>query len=169
VYICGHHFAIIMDTLLIITGIILLIAGLAGALLPVLPGPPLSYLALVALHFTSREPFTTDFLLLWGVAAATVTVLDYWVPVYGTKKFGGTRRGATGSAIGLVIGLLFMGPFGVIIGPFLGAYLGEITGGSDSRIALRSAIGSFLGFIAGTVMKLVFSIAMIVLFIRSFL
>lgn len=157
-----------MDTILIITGVVLLIAGLAGAVLPVLPGPPLSFLALVVLHFTTRQPFTTDFLVFWGIVAAVVTVLDYWVPVYGTKKFGGSKRGATGSAVGLVIGILFMGPFGVLIGPFLGAYIGELTAGSDSRVALKAAIGSFLGFLAGTAMKLIFAAVMIVLFVRSF-
>lgn len=81
-----------MDTILIITGVVLLIAGLAGAVLPVLPGPPLSFLALVVLHFTTRQPFTTDFLVFWGIVAAVVTVLDYWVPVYGTKKFGGSKE-----------------------------------------------------------------------------
>jgi len=100
-----------MDTLLIIIGIVLLIAGLAGSIVPVLPGPPLSFLALVMLHFTSRHPFTTDFLVFWGIATVTITVLDYWVPVYGTRKFGGTKRGATGSALGLLIGIIFMGSF----------------------------------------------------------
>lgn len=157
-----------MDYILIVTGIVLLIAGLAGSVLPVLPGPPLSYLALVVLHFTERHPFTIDFLVFWGFVTIIITVLDYWVPVYGTRKFGGTKRGAVGSAIGLIIGILTMGPFGVIIGPFLGAYIGEITYGSDSRTALRSAIGSFLGFLAGTLMKLIFGGVMIVLFIRSF-
>lgn len=157
-----------MDTLLIIIGIVLLIAGLAGSVLPVLPGPPLSFLALVILHLTSRHPFSTERLVFWGIAAVAITILDYWVPVYGTRKFGGTKRGATGSAIGLIIGILFLGPFGVIIGPFAGAYIGEMTGGSDSHVALRSAIGSFLGFLAGTVMKLIFGIVMIVMFIRGF-
>lgn len=158
-----------MDTLLITLGIVLLLAGLAGAVLPVLPGPPLSFLALVVLHFTSRQPFTTDFLIFWGIVAVVVTVLDYWVPVYGTKKFGGTKRGATGSAIGLVIGIAFIGPLGTLIGPFLGAFIGELTTGSDSRVALRAAIGSFLGLLAGTVMKIIFGVVMISLFVISFL
>ena len=157
-----------MDILLIVTGIVFLIAGLAGSILPVLPGPPFSFLALVVLHFTERHPFTCDFLVFWGIVTIFITVLDYWVPVYGTQKFGGTKRGAAGSAIGLVIGIMSMGPLGVIIGPFLGAYIGEITYGSGSRTALRSAIGSFLGFLAGTLMKLIFGGVMIVLFIRSF-
>ncbi len=158
----------VMDTLLIITGIILLIAGLAGSVLPIIPGPPLSYLALLALHFTSYKAFTTDFLVVMGIVVVILTVLDYMVPAWGATKFGGTKYGAWGSTIGLIIGL-FMGPFGIIIGPFLGAYLGETIAGSDSKKAFRAALGSFLGFVAGTVMKLIYGLVAIVYFVNALL
>ena len=158
-----------MDALLITLGIILVLVGVVGAIIPGIPGPAVSYLALILLHFTRGHEFSSDFLLTTGIIMAAVTALDYIVPVYGTKKFGGTKRGVTGSAIGLVIGIIVLplmgivlGPFGligIVLGPFLGAYLGEITGGKSSDLALKAAFGSFIGFLAGTFIKFVYSVA----------
>jgi uncharacterized protein YqgC (DUF456 family) len=157
-----------MTVFLIITGIILLLIGLAGAIIPGLPGPPFSYLALLALHFTSKYQFTDNFLIIMALIMVAIVVLDYVVPIYGTKKFGGSKRGVWGSTIGLIAGLfilpalgIVLGPFGligIILGPFIGAYLGEISGGKDSGTAMKAAIGSFIGFLAGTFMKLAYAV-----------
>ena len=146
-----------MDYILIFSGIVLMITGIFGCVLPVLPGPPLNYIGLLLLHFTARFQFSTDFLILWGIVTAVVYVLDLVIPVWGTKKFGGSKRGVWGSVIGLVAGLFFFPPFGIIIGPFAGAVIGELTAGKDSGAALKAGFGSFIGFIAGTVLKLVAS------------
>ena len=82
-----------------------------------------------------------------------VTILDYVVPIMGTKRYGGSKRGVWGATIGVVVGLFF-GPPGIIIGPFLGAYIGEITTGKKEREALRAAWGSFMGFLLGIGLKL---------------
>jgi uncharacterized protein len=147
-----------MDLLLISVGALLLLAGLIGCLVPFIPGPPLSFLAILLLQFSSRAPFTEDYLVMWGAITVAVTVLDYYVPVYGTKKLGGTKTGVRGAAIGLIIGLFFYPPFGIIVGPFVGALLGEIVAGQEFSRALRSALGSFSGFVAGTLMKLAVSV-----------
>ena len=157
-----------MDVLLITLGIILLLVGLAGAIIPGIPGPAVSYIALLLLHFTKSHSFSEEFLVIMGLCMITVTVLDYVVPIYGTKKFGGSKRGVWGSTIGLVVGLfvlpvlgIVIGPFGlfgIILGPFVGAYIGEKSSGKDSDTALKAAIGSFIGFLTGTMMKLAFSI-----------
>lgn len=147
-----------MDIILIILGFICVIVGIGGCFLPILPGPPISFLALLLLQWTEKAPFESDTLWLWAFITAAVTALDYVVPVYGTKKFGGTKRGVWGSTIGLLIGLFFFPPFGIIIGPFVGAFLGEMsTGNTTNKAALRSAFGSFVGFLAGTLLKLIAS------------
>ena len=155
-----------MEILLIILGLICVFAGLVGCILPIVPGPPISFLALLIVHWSSAGPLDSDTLWLWGGVTLAVTVLDYVIPVWGTKKFGGTKRGMWGSTIGLIIGLFFA-PFGIIIGPFLGAYVGEMsTGKSDNKKALRAALGAFLGFLAGTFPKLVASGWMAYLFFK---
>jgi len=157
-----------MDWVFIAIGVILIILGLLGAFLPGLPGPPLSFTALILIQLTSNPPFSENFLIIMGVIMVVVSVLDYIVPVYGTKKFGGSKQGVWGSTIGLIVGVVILplmgiviGPFGligIILGPFIGAYIGERISGKDSDSALKAAMGSFIGFLAGTFMKLVYSI-----------
>jgi len=83
-----------------------------------------------------------------------VTVLDYVVPAYGTKKFGGTKYGIWGCTIGLIFGF-WLGPLGIVLGPFLGALVGELIGGKNSDSAFKAALGSFVGFLASTLLKLI--------------
>jgi uncharacterized protein YqgC (DUF456 family) len=156
-----------MDIALIIIGSILLLAGLVGCLLPVLPGPPLAYVSLLILQFTDKEPFSVNFLVIWAVVTTIIVLADYYIPIWGTKRFGGTKGGTWGATIGLVLGLFLFPPFGIIIGPFAGAYIGELINGQDNNLALRSAVGSFIGFLAGTVMKLGIVIVMGFYFIRA--
>lgn len=145
-----------MEILWIVIGLVCVIAGIAGCILPIIPGPPVAYLSLLLLQITERDqrPFTLTFLLIWGGVVILVTLLDYVVPVWGTKKFGGTKYGTWGSTIGLIAGLFFP-PMGILIGPFAGAVVGELIGGSTSSKALRAGLGSFLGFVTGVVLKLV--------------
>ena len=146
-----------MDILLTSLGIIFLAAGFIGCILPGLPGPPISYVALLLLHFTRYVQINENTLLVGGVITVLVTILDNVVPIWGAKKFGGTKRGVWGSIIGLLVGMLFFPPFGIIVGPFAGAVLGELSGGSDNRTALKAGIGAFVGFLTGTVAKLAVS------------
>lgn len=148
-----------MDIILIILAFICLLVGLLGAVLP-LPGPPLSFLGVLLLHWTSYVQFPAS--LLWGLGIATivVTVLDYLVPAWGVKKFGGSSYGVWGSTIGLVVGMFF-GPLGIFVGAFVGGLVGELLAGKNSGQALKAAFGSFLGFLFGIVLKVVLCIVMI--------
>jgi uncharacterized protein len=143
-----------MDILWLILGIVLMLAGIAGCLLPILPGPPLCFVALLVLQLRSVPPFTLKFLLVWAAITLAVTGLDYAIPAYSTKKFGGSKYGVWGCTIGLIIGLWF-GPVGIVLGSFVGAFVGEIIADSSSDKALKAAFGSFIGFLAGTLLKLV--------------
>lgn len=140
------------DIILIILGILCLLAGLAGCILPALPGPPLSYAGLLLLHFTDKVQFSTSQLVIWLIIVVVIQVLDYFVPMLGSKYTGGTSWGTRGCMAGTIVGLFFM-PWGIILGPFLGAFIGELLGGSETRQALKSGIGSLLGFLLGTVLK----------------
>jgi len=146
-----------MDYLLIILGACCILIGIAGSVLPVLPGPPLSYVGLLLLHFTDKYQFSTKFMIIWAAVSVVVFLLDQFIPVWGTKKFGGSKQGVWGSVIGLLVGMIFLGPLGIIIGPFLGAVAGELIAGKRSSHALQSGIGALLGFLAGTILKLIVS------------
>ena len=158
-----------MDYFLIITGILFILTGIAGCVLPVLPGPPISYAGLLLLHFTEKYEFTGKFLLIWAVITVVVTLIDYWIPVWGAKKFGASRPGVWGSIIGLVAGLIFFPPFGIIIGPFAGAVIGELLAGKQSGAALKAGFGSFAGFISGVLLKLMASGMMTWYFFKTLL
>lgn len=149
-----------MDIFLIVTGIALLLAGIAGCIIPFLPGPPLAYASLILLQLSTYQPFSEKFLVIWAIVTTTVVLADYYIPVWGTKKFGGTKGGVWGATIGLLFGMFFFPPIGLIVGPFVGAFVGEMINNQDSNKAFRSAIGSFVGFVAGTFMKLGISVVM---------
>lgn len=155
-----------MDFFLIVSGAVLMLAGLAGSVLPFLPGPPLSYVALLLQNFRSERPFSSEFLWTWAGITVAVIMLEYLIPVYGTRRYGGTRYGMWGCTIGLVVGI-FLGPAGIIIGPFAGALIGELIGNADSQRALKAALGSFIGFLFSTVLKLIACGVMAYYFIRS--
>ena len=143
-----------METLLIILAFTCIIIGIIGSVLPVLPGVPLSYGGILILHFTDKVQFTTEFLIFWAVIVIIVQLLDYYVPIWGTKKFGGSKRGIWGCAIGMVVGLFF-GPWGIVLGPFVGAIAGELSGGKQTQEAIKAGFGSFMGFLLGIVSKLI--------------
>ncbi len=158
-----------MEITLAILGVLLVLIGFAGSILPVIPGPPISWVGFLLLRWTdyiNRGASGYD-QVLWILLflVVLVTVLDYAVPVMGTKKFGGSKRGVWGATIGVVVGLFF-GPPGIIIGPFLGAYIGEISAGKKDREALRAAWGSFVGFLLGVGMKLMVCGAILFFYIR---
>ena len=159
-----------LDIILIILGVLCLITGLMGCILPFLPGPPFADLGLVLLHFTDKVQYTTTQLIVWLLIVLVVQVLDYFTPMLGSKYSGGSRWGNWGCIIGTLIGLLFL-PWGVIFGPFLGAVLGELLGNKEFSQALRSGVGSLIGFLLGTFLKFVvcgyFCYQFIVGFIRS--
>ncbi len=166
-----------MDYLLFVLAIVVIIIGFIGDIIPGIPGTPVSYLALLLVHWTDRVSYSPQFLLVTGLICVVITVLDYIVPVWGTKKFGGTKAGARGSTIGLIVSILVLpalgiviGPFGIIGllgGPFVGAYIGEKSAGAQDNMAWRSAFGSFIGFLTGTLMKVVYTIVIGVYVIKD--
>ena len=102
-----------MDILLIIIGIICLVTGMLGCVLPLLPGPPLAYVGMLLFHLTDRLQFTPVQLVVWAVLVIFVQVLDYVIPMLGTKYAGGTKWGNWGCVIGTVAGLFFP-PWGIV-------------------------------------------------------
>ncbi len=149
-----------MEVLLLILGFVCLFLGLAGAILPI-PGPALSYVGLLILHFTSYVTFSTIVLVTFGTLVVVIAVLDFYIPILGTKKLGGTKNGAIGAILGMMIGIFVIPGIGLLIGTFLGALIAELIGGLNFKNALKSAIGSFIGILTGVVIQVVLCLAMI--------
>ncbi|MGM0530361.1 MAG: DUF456 domain-containing protein [Bacteroidota bacterium] len=158
-----------MDIVLLILGIILMLGGILGCILPVLPGPPLSFGGLLLLHFTKFAEYSTTLLVILAIVAVGVTILDYFVPIWGTKRFGGTKYGSQGAMVGVVMGIFLFPPLGIIIFPFIGAVVGESLKGADFNSAMRAGFGSFMGFLTGTGLKLIASLVMAFYFATGWL
>ena len=157
-----------VDYTLLILAVILLVIGIIGCLAPVLPGPPLSYAGLVVFHFTRFAEFSNKLLIVLAIVVVVVTIFDYIVPVWGTRKFGGTKYGTRGATVGLIIGL-FLGPFGIVIGPFIGAVVGELIFRDDMKYALKAGFGSLLGFLTGVGLKLATSFVITFYFVKEWI
>jgi uncharacterized protein len=151
-----NNYQMAIDILLAVLGLGLIVLGILGCVLPIIPGPPISFLGLLVLHFGERFQFQPSFLWWMALLALFVTVMDYIVPVWGTKKFGGSKRGIWGATLGLLVGL-FLGPIGIIVGPFAGAVLAEASAGRKQHEAIKAGLGAFIGFLLGIGMKLVAS------------
>ena len=155
-----------MDMIVIILSSLCLLAGLLGCVLPALPGPPISYIGLLLLHFTDKVQFSTTQLLVWLVIVGIIQLLDYFIPMLGTKYSDGSKWGSWGAFIGSILGVFFL-PWGLLAGPFLGAVMGELLGDRSLQQALKSGIGSLLGFLFGTILKLVLCTYFIVQFFTA--
>ncbi len=155
-----------MEHILLLLGFVLMIVGVLGSFLPVLPGPPISWVGLLLLYLTKAVPVSYTVLGITLVIAIVVGILDYIIPAKGTKRFGGSKYGIWGTNIGLVVGILAPIPLGFIIGPFVGAFVGELINDStDSKEAFKAATGSFIGFLASTFMKFLVSMIFLGLFL----
>lgn len=142
-----------MDILLYILSGICLLLGFAGCFLPVLPGPPVAYVGLLLLQATERFQFTVGQLVAWGILVVVVQILDYVMPILGTKYSGGSRWGNWGCVIGTVVGIFLFAPWGILLGPFIGALIGEMLGGKAFGEAMKAGVGAFIGFLVSVVLK----------------
>ncbi len=141
-------------------GFLLIFVGYIGSVTPSIPGPPIALIGIYLVHFTVNK-FSIFVLIVLTFLAIVMAVADYFVPILGTKKFGGSKYGVKGSTYGLIAGVLitfFTSGFGIVflmLGPFIGAFLGEKYANNSNEMAIKSAIGSFLGFLAGTIGKII--------------
>lgn len=157
-----------MTIALIIIGLLIALVGIIGCILPVIPGPALSYLSLIVISYARNwETFSPQFLIVMGALAAVVSILDYVVPAGGAKKYGASKWGVTGSVIGMVIGFFFFPPLGIFAGAFLGALAGEFLANKETKNALRAGWGVFVGIMVGVGLKLAFSGASLFFYIKE--
>lgn len=144
------------DPIFVILSAILMLLGAVGLVAPILPGLPLSWAGLLLIKFAPslKDNISWTTIIILGIVAFGITLLDNVLPVWGTKRMGGNKTVVWGATIGLLVGF-FMGPLGIIFGPFVGAFAGSILSGSSLRPATKQATGAFLGFLVGMVLKFI--------------
>lgn len=146
---------------------VLFLLGLAGTILPALPGAPLVLAGMIGYGLIAGfQAFSTAFWLAQVFALALTISIDYVAQAVGARRFGGSKAGAWGAVLGGIAGLFVLGPLGIIAGPLVGAVAGELLAGRPLRAALKSGLGALLGFLGGTVAKLALEFAMIAWFLR---
>ena len=149
----------VLIIIVLLIAVLLSLTGILGAIVPALPGPPLSFASLLTVYFICPGTISTELLIWMLVLTIIVSVLDYVAPIWLTKVGGGSKAAIWGSTLGLIAGLFFM-PIGLIVGPLAGAFFGEMTNNSSLGKATRVALMSFVSFLLTTGAKLVLSALM---------
>ena len=155
--------------LAIISGLLIL-AGTAGAVLPILPGIPLALGGLLLYAFVTK----LSVIGWWGIGVFSLltiltVVVDILAPVLGAKGYKATNWGTLGAVIGAFLGIFVLGPLGILFGPFIGAFIGEMLSHANRERAFKAAWGAFLGFIIGSVFKVIVGLSMFVYFLVALL
>ncbi|MHB1419874.1 MAG: DUF456 domain-containing protein [Bacillota bacterium] len=150
----------------LIISLLVILAGIAGTFLPLLPGLPLIFVGMLVYGLIAGfATITGKFLLLIFVLTLFGMSVEYWAGAMGAKKYGASRMGMGGALLGGIIGVIVMGPIGVIVGPLVGTVLGEIIQGKDLRNAVRAALGALVGQLGGTLIQFLIGIVMTIMFL----
>ena len=157
-----------VEIIFIFLGVICTVLGLIGCVIPIIPGIPLNYMALLLLQYAKEEPvFSKSFLIKFAFYSIIVFLLEYMLPIFGAKLYGTTKRGIWGAVIGMIIGIFIIPPVGMILGLLLGAIIGELSAGKKSSLALKAGFATFLGSMMATFIKLSLSLLMTFYFFSS--
>jgi len=153
-----------MDIALYVLAALLMIGGLAGNILPALPGIPMIFGGIwLAAAVNEYQRVGTGWLLVIGALGAFGVLVDFMAGVLGAKRVGASKAALWGASLGTVAGMFFGIP-GLILGPFVGALLGELASGKSVLRSAHVGVGTWLGLLFGTLVKLVISLLMIGMF-----
>ncbi|MBJ6978145.1 DUF456 domain-containing protein [Luteimonas sp. MC1895] len=156
-----------LQTLYYAIAALLVLVGIAGTILPALPGLPLVFAGMLlgawAGHF---EYIGVPVLVVLGVLTVLSLAVDFWATALGAKRVGASGKAVAGAVIGTFVGIFF-GPVGLFAGPFIGALAGELLHGRDVGRATRVGFGTWLGVVFGTVLKLALAFTMVGLFVLA--
>jgi uncharacterized protein YqgC (DUF456 family) len=158
----------LLETIAIVIGSIFVLLGIAGCVLPILPGPVLIFLGLLVLALLKDffPPLTPTLMIVMAILTVGVTIGDYMIPLWGAKKYGTSKWGIWGSVAGMATGLLFS-PFGMLLGAVIGAVAVEWLVQKEKGKAFKAGWGVIVGSLLGAVLKLGVSGMMVYYFIRG--
>lgn len=158
----------LVDIIVTTLGALMILAAFVGCIVPIVPGPILAALALVAISATGGwSVYSWPVLVGWGAAAIVVQILDNVLPARAAGRAGAGKGGIWGSVVGMIAGSVFFPPFGVFFGAFLGALAGEVIFHRENRAPLTSALAVFRGTIGAIILKLSVTGAIAFLFARG--
>jgi uncharacterized protein len=154
--------------ILVISSLLMLV-GLCGIIIPVIPGVPLVWLGILIYAIaTGFATIHVAAVVVFFVLTALTLSLDFLMPLLGLKKYKASNWAILGSFLGFIIGVIFFNIWGVIFGPIAGAFLAEMIAKGELKKGLQAALATLLSSIVGTLLKLVISLVMIGYFIWSF-
>ena len=153
------------ETLSYVLAAVLVLVGLAGVLLPALPGLPLVFAGLLLAAWAGGfEQIHVATVVVLGLLTLLSFAVDFWATAHGARRVGASRKALVGAVLGTFAGLFVFPPFGLFAGPFAGALLGELLHGRELRQAAKVGFGTWLGIVLAVVLKLGLAFAMIGLF-----
>ena len=155
----------VITIILWVLAIILILAGLVGLVLPLLPGAPLLFVGLLLAAWAEGFEYVGAWTIVALAIMALLTyVVDFLAGAFGAKRYGASNRAIAGAAIGALVGLFFGIP-GVLLGPFVGAVIGELSAQRNIEEAGRAGIGATVGLLLGVAAKLTLGFAMLGIFL----
>lgn len=144
--------------------IVLVGVGLAGVVLPAIPGPPLLFAGLFLAAWVENFVYVGKWtLIILGLVALLTYGVDFWAAMFGAKRFGASKRAIVGALIGTIVGI-FLGFPGVLFGPFIGAVIGELSARRKLEDAARAGFGATVGLVLGVALKVALALSMIGIF-----
>lgn len=154
-----------MDAIFLVA-VILMILGVVGSILPVVPGPILSFAGLVVYYiFQENEVLSLGPVLLFALGMVFLIAADYALPILGVKFLGASKSGQWGAVIGALLGIVFFPPLGIFVGALAGAVIGEMIRGKKFSEAMRVALGVITGSVAAIILQVIFSLSVLIYFL----
>ncbi len=157
-----------MDILGVIVAVLFFTVGLAGTILPILPGAPLIWLGMLAYGVIAGfGKLSVTFFVGQALAVILIFFIDYAANAWGVRRYGGSKAAMLGGLAGLALGVLVLGPVGMVFGPFAGAVAGDLVARKSPAAAVRSGMGTVIGLAGGLVLKLLAEAGMIIWFFAT--
>lgn len=154
-----------VQTVSYVLAAVLVVVGLAGVVLPALPGLPVVFAGLLLAAWAGGfEQIHVATLVVLGLLTLLSFGVDFWATAHGARRVGASRKALVGAVLGTFAGLFVFPPFGLFVGPFAGALLGELLHGREWRNAAKVGFGTWLGIVLSVVLKLGLALAMLGLF-----
>ena len=146
-----------MEEIIYLLSLLMMIVGLIGSFVPVIPGPLISFLGIVLTYSFTALPIGGNMMWILGAIMAIAMAGDYILQIVGVKKLGGGKKAIRGTLIGTLLGM-FIPPIGILLGALIGAFIGAKMEQGSNRQSLKIALGAFVGFLLGTGIKLIYSV-----------